>query len=173
MKKYTIKLYYLLFSIFLLIVVIIITLNISFLTIELKEHTNQKIVLQKIVKPGDNFSLKYTHSVAQTPVWEIFEITDKGGLILTETCFSDHGAGLPYTNFENEIFIKEDNKFKIKNMSREIELPLYYRIGEIRDNYFIYREEEVNLSKKLGDSIATIDITRIDLFNYLLKYFAG
>jgi hypothetical protein len=172
MKKYTIK-YYLLFSIFLLIVVIIITINISFLTIELKEHTNQKIILQKIVKPGDIFSLKYTHSVAQTPVWEIFKITDKGGLILIETYFSDHGAGLPYTNFENEIFIKEDNKFKIKNMSREIELPLYYRVGEIRENYFIFQQEEINLSKMLGNSVATIDIVQINLFNYLLKYLVG
>jgi len=98
-------------------------------------------------------------------------MTKDGGLILTETHFFDHGAGLPYAAFGNEIFISEDDKFKIKNMSRRISLPLYYRIGKIRENHFIYKNQDINLSKRLGDAVIIITIVQLNLFEYILNKF--
>ena len=162
--------------IFILILVIVIffivlSKNLSFHLLNVKECSDEKFFFQQIISPGNKFGLKYIHSVAQTPVWEFFEMTKDGGLILTETHFFDHGAGLPYAAFGNEIFISEDDKFKIKNMSRRISLPLYYRIGKIRENHFIYKNQDINLSKRLGDAVIIITIVQLNLFEYILNKF--
>ncbi|MBA7590594.1 hypothetical protein ES708_32721 [subsurface metagenome] len=68
------------------------------------------------VQPGDEFILKYTHSVTLTPVWEIFIIDKNYQIVLIETDFLDHGAGLPYTTFNEEIFVEEEGRFKIKKL---------------------------------------------------------
>lgn len=160
-------------SIFFIIVLMFLFLNFFSLQIlNIKNYPDGEVIFQDIVTPGEIFTLKYTHSVAGTPVWEFFEINKKGVLILVETHFLDHGAGLPYTSFKDEFFVNEDGKFKIKNMSRKISLPLYCRIGKIRENYFIYKNNEINLSKKLGDSVAKISIAQSNLFGYFFnKYF--
>jgi len=101
-------------------------------------------------------------------VWEIFIIDKDYQIVLIETDFLDHGAGLPYASFGEEIFIVEDNKFKIKNMHRVITNPIYYRIGAIRENIFYFKGDEINLSSLVGDSLLTLEINRNNLFNYLI-----
>lgn len=165
------KKYYALLFIF----IIIVLLFLSFCPLQVlnfQVYPDGDVIFQGIVTSGEIITLTYIHSVAQTPVWEFFEINKNRELILVETHFLDHGAGLPYTAFEDEFFINEDGKFKIKNMSRKISLPLYYRIGKTRENYFIYKNQHINLSKKLGDSLVTISIAQSNLFGYFYnKYF--
>jgi len=158
--------------IFFIIVLMFLFLNFfSLQLLNIQNYSDGEVIFQGIVTPGEIFTLKYTHSVAGTPVWEFFKINKKEELVLVETHFLDHGAGLPYTAFDDEFFVNEDGKFKIKNMSRKISLPLYYRIGKIRDNHFIYKSKDINLSEIMGDNVATITITRMNLFYYLLYKF--
>jgi len=166
------KKYVTLVLIFLIIILIFLSLNfLSIHVLQILDYTSDNLVFQETICPGEHFSLKYTHSVAQTPVWEFFEIAKNGDLILVETHFLDHGAGLPYTSFGDEVFVNEQGKFKIKNMSRKISLPLFYRIGKRRENFFIYKNQEINLSKILGDSVVIINITKMNLFNYFINKF--
>ena len=155
---------------FILIILALIMVSFSVLvyTLELKTFDESKLIFKQIIFPGDEFTLKYTHSVAHTPVWEMFIINDQYQIILTETDFLDHGAGLPYTCFDEEIFIEEDNKFKIKNMHRTIYTPFYYRIGAIRENIFYFKDEVIDLSSLVGDKLLTLDIYKNNLFNYLV-----
>jgi hypothetical protein len=139
--------------------------------LNIKKYTDGEIIFKENIKLGEEFLLKYTHSVAKTPVWEFFQIDNNGKLILVETHFLDHGAGLPYTAFEDEIFISEDNRFKIKNMSREIPLPLYYRIGKIRENIFRFNKNEINLSEIVGDELITVNIIQLNLLEYISNKF--
>ena len=154
-----------------LIIAIIIIIILSFLpiyTLELRPFPNGELIFKQKVQPGDEFILKYTHSVALTPVWEIFIIDKDYQIVLIETDFLDHGAGLPYTTFENEIFVEEEGRFKIKNMHRIIPTPIYYRIGAVRENIFYFKGEEINLSSLVGDKLLTLEIDRNNLFNYLI-----
>ncbi len=159
--------------IFFIIVLMFLFLNFfSLQLLNIQDYPDGEVIFQDIVTPGEIFALKYTHSVARTPVWEFFEINKNGELILVETHFLDHGAGLPYTAFENEFFVNQDGKFKIKNMYRKISLPLYYRIGKIRENHFIYKNNNINLSEILGDTVITINVVQLNLFGYFFnKYF--
>jgi len=154
----------------LLLIVIIFLLN-NYYYITILTFPEKIVVFKEKISPGQRIALAYTHSVAQTPVWEFFEIDKEGKLILTETHFHDHGAGLPYTAFDEEIFICEDHKFKIKNMQREIILPLYYRIYKDRGNVFIFENQEIRLSDTVGDALLVIDIYHKSINDSLLKYF--
>jgi len=150
------------------IIIIIILFFIPVYTLDLKPFSDGEIIFKQKVQPGDKFTLKYTHSVALTPVWEIFIIDKDYQIILIETDFLDHGAGLPYTTFENEIFVEEEGRFKIKNMHRIIFTPIYYRIGMVSENIFNFKNKEIDLSSSVGDKLLTIEIGKTNLFNYLL-----
>ncbi len=150
------------------IIIIIILFFIPVFTLELRPFSDDELIFKQKVQPGDKFILKYTHSVALTPVWEIFIINKDYQIVLIETDFLDHGAGLPYTTFENEIFVEEEGRFKIKNMHRIIPTPIYYRIGAVRENIFYFKGEEINLSSLVGDGLLTLEIDRNNLFNYLV-----
>jgi len=149
------------------LIIIIILFLIPVYTLELKPFSGGGLIFKQKVQPGDKFILKYTHSVALTPVWEIFIIDKDYQIVLIETDFLDHGAGLPYTTFENEIFVEEEGRFKIKNMHRIISTPIYYRIGVVRENIFYFKGEEINLSSLVGDRLLTLEIDKDNLFNYL------
>ena len=156
---------------FLLLIAIIVIIMLFFIplyTLELRSFSDGEIIFKQKVQPGDKFTLKYTHSVALTPVWEIFIINKDYKIILIETDFLDHGAGLPYAPFDEEIFIEEDGKFKIKNMYRIIYNPFYYRIGSITENIFYFKNKEIDLSSSVGDRLLTLEIDRNNLFNYLI-----
>ena len=150
------------------IIIIIVLFFIPLYTLELRPFSGGEIIFKQKVQPGDKFILKYTHSVALTPVWEIFIIDKDYQIVLIETDFLDHGAGLPYTTFENEIFVEEEGRFKIKNMHRIMPNPIYYRIGAVRENIFYFKGEEINLSSLVGDRLLTLEIDKNNLFNYLI-----
>lgn len=83
------------------------------------------------LKDGDTFTVKYTHSVQLTPVWEVYEIRD-GGIFLTETVFQSFGAGLPSTSpYDFEI---TDQGFRLYNIDMKI-TDLIYRVGAVRANH--------------------------------------
>lgn len=161
--------YVALFGLFIVIIIIMILFLIPVYTLELRTFSDGEIVFSQKVQSGDKFILKYTHSVALTPVWEIFIIDKDYQIVLIETDFLDHGAGLPYTTFENERFVEEEGRFKIKNMHRIIPTPIYYRIGAIRENIFYFKDKEINLSSLVGDKLLTIETDKTNLLNYLLE----
>jgi len=161
--------YVALFGLFIVTIIIIILFFIPVYTLELKPFSDGEIVFSQKVQLGDKFILKYTHSVALTPVWEIFIIDKDYQIVLIETDFLDHGAGLPYATFDKEIFVEEEGRFKIKNMHRIIPTPIYYRIGAIRENIFYFKDKEINLSSLVGDRLLTLEINRNNLFNYLRR----
>jgi len=162
------KKYVTLSGLFIVIIIIIILFLIPIYTLELRSFPDGELIFKQKGQPGDEFILKYTHSVALTPVWEIFIIDKDYQIVLIETDFLDHGAGLPYATFDNEIFVKEEGRFKIKNMYRIIPTPIYYRIGAIRENYFYFKDKEINLSALVGDKLLTLEINKNNLFNYLI-----
>ena len=96
---------YILFLITITIIVIIILFSLSVYTLELRSFSDDELIFMRKVQIGDKFTLKYTHSVSLTPVWEIFIIDYNYQIVLMETDFLDHGAGLPYAAFGQEKFL--------------------------------------------------------------------
>jgi len=162
------KKYIILLGLPIVIIIIIILFSIPLHILELRSFPDGEIIFKKIVHPEDEFILKYTHSVALTPVWEIFIINKDYQIELIETDFLDHGAGLPYAAFGEEMFVVEDDKFKIKNMHRIMPSPIYYMVGEVRENIFYFKDKKIDLSSLVGDKLLTIEIDKNNIINYLL-----
>lgn len=161
---------FLLFFMLLLLILIIVLNNNYFYIITVKTMPEETVVFENRISPGQKIGLAYVHSVAQTPVWEFFGIDKSGNLILLETHFYDHGAGLPYAAFGEELFVSEDHMFKIKNMNKEIDLPLYYRIYQDRGNILQFKNHEIRLSDTIGNALLAIDVYRFNVFEYSVKY---
>lgn len=156
------------FLLFIVINIIIILFFIPLYALELRSFSDGEIIFRQKIQSGDKFTLKYTHSVALTPVWEIFNLDKDYQIILIETDFLDHGAGLPYATFDDEIFVEEEDRFKIKNMHRIVSTPIYYRVGAIRENIFYFKDKKIDLSSLVGDNLLTIEIHKVNLLNYWL-----
>ena len=163
------KNYIIVFGLIIIIIIIILSFSISIYTLELRSFSDNELIFKRIVLPGDKFTLKYTHSISLTPVWEIFIIDDNYHIVLIETDFLDHGAGLPYTAFNQEVFLHEDDKFKIINMHRVMPSPIYYMVGEVREIYFYFKDKEINLSSLLRDKLITITINKYNFFYYFTR----
>ena len=149
-------------------IIIIVLFIIPVYTLELRSFSDGELYFMQKVQPGDKFTLKYKHSVELSPVWEIFIIDEKYQIVLIETDFLDHGAGLPYAVFDQEIFIDEGGKFKIKNMHRIMPSPINYMVGTIYENTLYFKNKEINLSSLVGNKILTIEIYKNNLFNFLI-----
>jgi len=53
-------------------------------------------------------------------------------------------------------------------MNRIINLPLYYNVGAIRENYLYIKDKKINLSSLTGDQLVTIELKRFNLWEKYL-----
>lgn len=75
-------------------------------------------------KHGDEFSLRFLHSVHKTPVLENFVIEKSGSIVLTSTEFSSYGVGMPFLPEEGTLIKKNDN-FVLTGVNRNFRrIPL-------------------------------------------------
>jgi len=160
---------------FLIIIIIVLLVSFSLqkrvILFEIKKYPDGDIIIYDVVQPGEIIKTSYRHSVATTTVWEIYEVTKDGKLIQRETHFYDSIAGMPYAAFADEIFLIEDGKYKIKNMNRNIPLPLHYNIGAIRENHLYIKNKTINLSEMTGDQLVTINLRQVNLLEkYLMDW---
>ena len=91
----------------------------------------------RIPVPDREFTLRFVHSVQQTPVYEIIHITDDNKLVLKETRYYSLGIGLPsdgekgkFENRKGEFVLKLNREFESINI-RASPIPQHsLRIGD-------------------------------------------
>lgn len=128
---------------------------------------DKKIIFLHIVQPNDTFLLKYLHSIELSDVWERFVIGSDGDLVLKETQFKGQGAGLPSSLSPGEKFSRQGDWLMITNMNRRIP-RLYWRIQKPWNDRFRFgNEEEIDMSKKVGDALVLIQVEQIRLMNWI------
>ncbi|WP_203363600.1 DUF1850 domain-containing protein [Bacillus sp. REN10] len=104
------------------------------------ENTNQLLAYLP-VQTSDTFQIQYTHSIHLTDVVETYQL--KGGQIIqTELQYENFAIGMPSNAEGDEIFIKENGKYFIKNMSRAFPF-IDLRIGQVKAEHQIHYEEQV------------------------------
>lgn len=124
-------------------------------------------VFARAVSPGDFFSLRYTHSVKQKPVWDFYMIDGRHRIIQTKTIFPDSDFGLPSLAGENETYTRlDDGNGCISGMQRLVP-SLLLRVERAYNNVFTFNETtSVNLSEKRGDCILEMRIHVMTLARY-------
>ena len=87
-------------------------------------HNREGNVFQRIqVNPDVVFTIRYTHSVMMTPVYEHYKALPDGRFLLQETEFVSYGAGLPEKNeYSFEITGKG---FRIYDINQPFDFLVY------------------------------------------------
>ena len=107
-----------------------------------------KTVFKRAMKEGDGFAIRFTHSVALTPVTDYYKIID-GSIYLDKTEYQDFGAGLPHNPEGEEKMRTEHGKIIIEGFNRK--LPEFdVRVGRVASHRLLLfpgqnREEELAL----------------------------
>ncbi len=116
------------------------------------------------LKNGEQFQLRYIHSVDLLPVFEAYTF-EGTQLVLMETRFLSWGAGLGYMG--EGILSGENGWTVIKEMQRQVgTLPL--RVGTIAEQTILYRGAEVRLRDYLpAQTLVHIRVKRSIFLNLL------
>ena len=158
---------------YLLAILILLLLAITLIPIDclLLEHyqTNEILFVFK-VSPGDEFIMKWIHSVELTPWEEIFRIDENNEMILDRTRFQQFGAGVPdYAGTKTEII---DGYIIFSGIDQKVDL-LPYGISAFAQHTFIFKDVSYELYKmvKDGDRI-NFYTDQMSLFQFIrMKYF--
>ncbi|WP_171978785.1 DUF1850 domain-containing protein [Fictibacillus arsenicus] len=86
------------------------------------------------IKPGEEFSIKYIHSIHRTPVLETYLTNEEGIIIQTEMRFEEFGVGMPSGATGTEVFTQKNGTYILSNMNRTFPL-LDIRTGQIIANH--------------------------------------
>lgn len=87
------------------------------------------------VKNGSVFAIRYTHSVAQTPVTDFFIIRD-GSIWLDKTIYHDFGAGLPHQPEAGQQMTQKNGELIISGYNRK--LPQFaLRVGRVANHMLL------------------------------------
>lgn len=136
-------------------------------TLQIIDYRAGKIIWEKKLTNGDNFSIKYLHSVAQTPVIEFFQIKD-GEIFLTGTEYESYGAGLP-TSAEQGNYITEDGKFIIENINQQLP-EIMLRVSDYAQHEFIFDNKTIKLYEKVKtETLLQIKTTNFSYLSFILR----
>lgn len=141
------------------------TINTNVLVVKCVE-TNELIFINK-VKPSDEFSMKWMHSVELQPWEEIFRIDKDYNIILDRTRFKQFGAGVPnYAGNKTEI---KDGYIIFSGINKKIN-KLPYGISDFAKHTFFFKDKKIKLYEKINDANSVnIYILQTNILNYIIK----
>lgn len=121
-----------------LILLLVILWLIPIKVLSASDYKSGKYLKSWAVKEGEEFGIKYTHSVELTEVIENYLVKgDK--IILKDTYFKSYGAGLPSTTpYKFEI---TEKGFRIYDINEEMK-NLIYRTGTERANHRLFLRDK-------------------------------
>jgi len=158
------------FLLILFILIIVFSLSVFKVNIlQIIDYKTKQIIWEENIDNGDQFNIKYQHSVARTPVIEFFEIKD-GKILLTGTEYQSYGAGLPTSKSQGD-YILENDRFIIKNIDQFLP-EILLRVSDYAEHEFIFKQENYKLYKNIKtETLLQIKTDTISYFTFILRRF--
>ena len=94
------------------------------------------VIFEKPVHNGSRFCIRYTHSVALSPVEDHFVIRD-GFMVLDRTVYHDFGAGLPHQPEAGQKMTTKNGQIVISGYERRL-ARFDLRVGRIAGHTLIF-----------------------------------
>lgn len=114
-----------------------------FLPLRIIVATESGIALSLPTYPEDTFSIRFTHSVHKTPVWENFIVRGVDNLTLTSTEYRSYGVGMPSLPSEG-LFTQMGDRFILTNLNRSFrQIPV--RVGPEAQLFLVHQNQEYPL----------------------------
>lgn len=102
------------------------------------------------LKPGEEFSITFIHSVNKTPVTDCYDVDKNGDIYLRRTVYYDFGAGVPFDiEGDEELTYAEDGAMVISGIDRLIPSFVIF-VGTVSDHTLKYGGEEISLRDLCG-----------------------
>jgi len=135
------------FCAIILFVLIIASLLPVFPALQVKSEND---VLLLPLKNGEEFSIRYNHSVNRSPVIDTIERTGET-LTIRRSLFKTYGAGIPVLSDEvGNTYTETEEGFLLSGIDSEHE-SINLITGTYADHYLIYGEQEFQLKKTFGE----------------------
>jgi len=109
------------------------------------EMNTGRILYHTNVKPGDTFSISYTHSINKSPVDDILEIQRDYSLLLKKTIFRAFGVGIPSELENDQKMTVYADRTEIDNINRQIKECLVF-VGVVADHRFRVHDDLIHLN---------------------------
>lgn len=146
--------------------ILLLYFNSTVLTLKIYDLDKNNLIFSEPVKNTDSFTIKYNHSVARTPVFEIFIIQNEK-IYLKKTIYQSYGAGLPFLN-KNDYKLKND-KFIIDNIDQQLP-EILLRVSSYAEHKFIYADNTYKLySLSEDENLLKIYLEREKVFSKILE----
>lgn len=158
------------------IVLIILAIVIGFYPIEVLQvfiadegPRHNEVIVELPVDVGDEFSVRWTHSVSKRPVIETYTITEALQIDTKEMIFDTFSANLPAQPDYQTKWEYHDDYIRVYNFDRTYdELPVV--IGAIVANHKLeYKDKLITLKEeyKLGGFVK-LRVVKKNIYNYLM-----
>lgn len=128
--------------------------------LEIRNVSNNEVLFKSRISLGDKFLIKYTHSLTNRPIEEVFEIDKEGRIILCETIFDSLGFGGPQPHM-NDHWIIVGDKIRIYDINKPIQ-ELLLRVSYLHEHLFILNNKEIINLRMVSDPG---DLIRIKVYN--------
>ena len=142
----TLKMRRFLILIFIALVLIVIILT-PYKNCLVFQFENSGQVLAYIpISTGEQFQVKYTHSIHLSDVIESYTVTKEGEIKQYQLEYEDFSIGMPSQAGKGERFEQKDGKYYLRNMNNYF--PSFdLRLGKVRAHHtLIYKGKEYPLS---------------------------
>lgn len=127
------------------------------LCLQIVKEPDHTVLLELPIKKGDYFYIDYTHSSDLTPVHDVFQIDDRGMIVLIEEDYEWYGAGLEFHS-QAEATISFSDKTTRVYLHRVFPHFLL-RVGRVANHVFIYKEHTIPLKNlAAGGSLVWIRV---------------
>ena len=132
----------------------------------IKDLSKDSVIFVKEINPGDEFTMRWMHSVELQPWEEIFRIDPEYNIILDRTRFKSFGAGVP-DSAGNKTEIKDG--YVIFSGINRIIPDLRYGISDFAKHTFYFKNKELELYKIVenGNGVK-INTVQLKVFKYYL-----
>lgn len=133
------------------------------------DYKTGEILFCSKVKPGDNFSITYIHSVNKSPVEDQFYINNSYTILIQKSIFKSFGAGVPSNPDEGGKFVFYNDRIEVVDISRKIEKMILF-VGVIADHHFLMNGKDIKLNE-LSSPQRSVQflVKKITVYQYL-KY---
>ena len=101
------------------------------------------------VSEGDEFSVRFIHSVNQYPLTDVYEIRDHK-IYVVRMIYNNFGAGVQTEIEEGQILeINENGEMVVSGFNQEMPW-LSYIVGTVSDHILTIHDEEISLRELCG-----------------------
>jgi hypothetical protein len=137
------------------------------LVLEGSSRADGRIVFRRRVSNGDEFEIRYIHSVEKIPVAGVFSVAGNGRIRPAETRFSSFGPGLPFLDAE---VTREGGVMRAKTDMEPMDSLSFY-VSAFTRQELIFKDEQIRFASVLRDGdVMVFRVKRYPLGRLLIDY---